>query len=156
MWRGSVVSIHITHAEGAPMTDIEEAHALPGRGIEGDRYYLGTGHFSEHFSVDHELTLIELETIEAMNRDDSIDIQPRDARRNIVTRGAPLNHLVGKEFMVGSVRALGQRLCEPCLHLTQLVDPNALQSLIHRGGLRAQILVEGHFRVGDPIYVIEE
>ncbi|MBE3560503.1 MAG: hypothetical protein IMW89_14960 [Ktedonobacteraceae bacterium] len=156
MWKGTVVSIHITHAESAPMIDIEEAHAVPGRGIEGDRYFLGTGHFSPHFGPAYEMTLIEIETIEAMRRDDGIEIEPREARRNVVTAGVPLNHLVGREFMVGEVRARGIRLCEPCFHLTQLIDPNSLSSLIHRGGLRAQILTEGVFRPGDPIFMIEE
>jgi len=62
-----------------------------------------------------------------------------------------LNHLVGREFVVGGVRLRGIRLCEPCSHLEGLTRRGVLAGLVHRGGLRAQILVGGEIRVGDPI-----
>ena len=74
--------------------------------------------------------------------------------RNIVTRNVPLNHLVGKEFTIGEVRIRGIRLCEPCDHLQKLTGKKVLKGLIHRGGLRAQILTKGTIRVGDKIQVI--
>src|SRR2546425_745966 len=84
-----------------------------------------------------------------MARDNELAIAPGEARRNVVTRGAPLNHLVGREFLVGGVRLRGIRLCEPCSHLEGLTRRGVLAGLIHRGGLRAQILVGGGIRVGD-------
>jgi len=78
-------------------------------------------------------------------------LQPGDARRNIVTRGVPLNHLVGKEFTLGGVTLRGVRLCEPCTHLEGLTEKGVLTGLIHRGGLRAQIIKDGTIRVGDAI-----
>src|SRR5437868_15351105 len=123
MWKGSAISLYITSAEGKPMISINEARAVPGRGLEGDRYFLGTGHFSPHHSASHELTLIEGETIDALNEDyPDLHLQPGDARRNLVTRGVPLNHLVGHVFQVGAVRLRGIRLCQPCLHIAQLTD----------------------------------
>jgi len=86
-----------------------------------------------------------------MARDNELAIAPGEARRNVITRGTPLNHLVGREFVVGSVRLRGIRLCEPCSHLEGLTRRGVLAGLIHRGGLRAQILVGGEIRVGDPI-----
>ena len=153
MWKGCVVSLHITQAQGQPMSEIREAHVVPGWGIEGDRYFLGKGYFSRFHGPSYEITLIESETIEALKREDAelATLQAGDARRNIVTRGVALNHLVQREFRVGSVRLLGKRLCEPCLHLTQVTHPNMLPRLVHRGGLRAQILTAGVIRVGDAI-----
>ena len=153
MWKGSVISLHMTKATNEPMQSVDEVHALPGRGLEGDRYFLGTGHFSPHFGKSYEVTLIELETIQALNEEyaELSDFQPGEARRNIVTRDVPLNHLVGREFEVGNVRMLGIRLCEPCMHIAQLTHHNVLAGLVHRGGLRAQILTEGIIRVADPI-----
>ncbi|QBD82257.1 MOSC domain-containing protein [Ktedonosporobacter rubrisoli] len=153
MWKGTVISLHITPAEGQPMRTITEAHTVPGRGIEGDRYYLGTGHFSPHHGPSHELTLIELETIQALNREypELAHFTPGEARRNIVTRDVPLNHLVQHEFRVGEVVLRGIRLCEPCFHIAQLTHHNVLTGLIHRGGLRAQILTAGIIRPGDEI-----
>ncbi len=153
MWKGSVVSLQIASGEAQPMTAIEHAHTVPGRGIEGDRYYLGTGHFSKQGKKSYEITLIEIETLEALKRDYGFELPPLDARRNVVTVGVPLNHLVWKEFYVGEVKLLGRRLCEPCFHLVKLTGNHlALTGLLHRGGLRAQILTEGVIHLGDPIY----
>jgi|SRR5579875_214653 MOSC domain-containing protein YiiM len=153
MWKGSVISLHIATAAGQPMISITEAHAVPGRGIEGDRYYLGTGHFSEHHGPSYEITLIELETILALREEykELASFSPGEARRNIVTRSVPLNHLVRREFRVGEVYLRGIRLCEPCLHIVELTHHSVLTGLIHRGGLRAQILTEGIIRIGDEI-----
>jgi len=152
---GEVVSIHISpEAEGA-MRSIGTVRAVPGRGLEGDRYFRAAGTYSNRPGTGREVTLIELEAIEAMARDNEVQITPGDARRNVVTRGVALNHLVGREFRVGGVRLRGVRLCEPCSHLEGLTRRGVLDGLVHRGGLRAQILTEGEIRVGDPIEPLE-
>ncbi len=152
MWRGLVVGMQISEAEGRPMVTIEQARAVPGRGLEGDRYYLGTGHFSAMHGPSYEITLIEIETIEGLKRDYEYKLEPKESRRNLVTSGVALNHLVEQEFFVGEVLLRGIRLCEPCFHLANLTHHTALSGLIHRGGLRAQILTEGIIHVGDEIY----
>lgn len=151
MWEGEVVSIHICKTAGAPMVSVQEVKAVPGRGLEGDRYFSEKGFYSDNPGPDRELTLIEIEAIEALERDYGTRIQPGDARRNVVTRGVPLNHLVGREFKVGDVRLRGIRLCEPCAHMANLAHEKALPGLVHRGGLRAQILEGGILRKGDGI-----
>ncbi|MCE9582193.1 MAG: MOSC domain-containing protein [Planctomycetes bacterium] len=151
MNNGEVVSIHLCHAAGAKATSVQQARALPGKGLEGDRYGLGTGSYSHKPGPSRELTLIEIEALEGLKRDDGLDLAPGDSRRNVVTRGVALNHLVDREFFVGEVRAKGIRLCEPCARLAELTDPKAHTGLIHRGGLRAQILNEGTIRVGDAV-----
>jgi MOSC domain-containing protein YiiM len=98
-----------------------------------------------------ELTLIEAEAIEALKRDYDVDLAPGEARRNVVTDGVPLNHLVGHEFQIGEVRVRGIRLCEPCGHLQALTGRPVIKGLRHRGGLRAQILNQGVIRVGDVV-----
>lgn len=150
---GHVVSIHIAAEGEAPPRSVDAAYAVPGRGLEGDRYYSSTGTFSNRPGTGREVTLIEMEAIEAIARDNEISISPGDARRNVVTRDVPLNHLVGRDFLVGSVRLRGVRLCEPCEHLEGLTRRGVLGALVHRGGLRAQILTEGTIRVGDRIEV---
>jgi hypothetical protein len=37
-------------------------------------------------------------------------------------------------------------LCEPCAHLERLNQKGVLRALIHRGGLRADVLVAGLIR----------
>ena len=78
------------------------------------------------------------------------------SRRNIVTRGVALNHLVGKEFSIGAVVLRGTRLCDPCAHMEKLTVKGAMRGLIHRGGLRAEIIAGGVIRIGDPIVVLED
>jgi MOSC domain-containing protein YiiM len=133
------------------MRSVDWVRAIPGKGLEGDRYFEASGTYSDSPGPGREVTLIESEAIEAMARDNGITIPEGASRRNVVTRGAPLNHLVGMEFDVGPVRLLGIRLCEPCSHLESLTRKGLIAGLVHRGGLRAQILTEGDIRIGDPI-----
>jgi MOSC domain-containing protein YiiM len=148
MWQGNVVSIHIAPEAGAPMVSVQDVRAIPGRGLEGDRYFTGRGHYSGKASeAGREITLIEIEAIEALEGF-GIKITPAESRRNIATQGVPLNHLVGATFRVGTVHLRGTRLCEPCKYLDKLTQPGVMKALIHRGGLRAQILNEGTIRVG--------
>ena len=150
MFEGTVISINITPKAAAPMQSVNEVRAIPGRGLEGDRYFLRQGTFFKP-QPDRELTLIEAEAIEAMKHELNVDYGLGDSRRNIVTRGVPLNHLVGKEFWVGEVKARGIKLCEPCAHLQRLTNEKVIPGLVHRGGLRAQILTEGTIRVGETV-----
>ncbi len=124
--------------------------AIPGVGLEGDRYALKQGTFFKP-EPDFELTLIELEALEALKRDYEIDLAPGHARRNLVTSGVALNHLVGRDFRIGGVRIRGIRLCEPCSHLQALVGLPVIKGLRHRGGLRAQILSRGTLKAGDEV-----
>lgn len=150
MWSGQVESIHIAPEAKASMRRVDQVEAVPGAGLEGDRYFLKQGTFYKP-EPDFELTLIEAEAIDAMKRDYKTDLPAGDARRNVVTRGVPLNHLVGREFTIGDVKVKGIRLCEPCSHLEALVSLPVIKGLRHRGGLRVQILTQGVIRTGDVI-----
>jgi MOSC domain-containing protein YiiM len=160
MWEGNVVSIHVATEASAPMRSITEVRAFPGRGLEGDRYLAGTGFYSKKSSHGgREVTLIEIEAVEALfggalNAEGErfgIKLAAADTRRNIATSSVPLNHLVDREFWVGAVLMRGTRLCEPCQHLDDLTQHGVMSGLIHRGGLRAQILSEGVIHVGDTV-----
>src|SRR4029077_20433921 len=150
MWTGTIESIHIASAAEAATQSVDQARAIPGVGLEGDRYARKQGTFFKPLP-DFELTLIEVEALEALKREYDVDLAPGDARRNVVTRGVPLNHLVGQEFAIGDVRVRGIRLCEPCSHLQALTGQPVIKGLRHRGGLRAQILSEGKIHVGDAV-----
>lgn len=151
MWQGTVVAIHITAAAKGPMMPVNEARAVPGKGLEGDRYFSKVGTYSNNPGSGRDVTLIEIEAIEALKRDYGTELPPADSRRNIVTRGVPLNHLIGRDFKVGEVTLRGIRLCEPCSHLESLSRKGVQRGLIHRGGLRTHILSGGMVRVGDKI-----
>jgi MOSC domain-containing protein YiiM len=147
-----VAEILTANSPASEMTSRSEARAVPGKGLEGDRYFCGTGTFSPPAPRgDFEITFIEREQIEAFARESGLPFTSRHARRNIVTEGVALNDLAGSEFYVGDVRIRGIRLCEPCHYLAKISFAEALKGLSHKGGLRAQILSEGLIRVGDRI-----
>jgi MOSC domain-containing protein YiiM len=148
---GTIVSIHIAPSAAAPTQQVAEVRAVAGRGLEGDRYFTGSGTYSKPGATSAKVTLIESEALEALKRDYKIELNPGDSRRNIVTRGVPLNHLVGREFTIGAVTLRGIELCEPCAHLQKLTQPGVMRGLIHRGGLNAEILTDGMIRAGDAV-----
>ena len=141
---GTVSGILIAPAAEAPLVRVDAADALPGRGLAGDRYARGDGTFSGP-GRGYDVTLVEAEVL------DGIELSWEDARRNIVTTGISLNALVGKRFHIGSVECVGRRLAEPCAHLEKLARPGLLRPLVHRGGLRADILSGGTISIGDEI-----
>jgi MOSC domain-containing protein YiiM len=155
MTSGHVVGIFIAPSGRAPLTSQQSIVAVPARGLKGDRYFNGTGTFSKAGKLpqSQEVSLIESEAIEAVQREESITLEPGASRRNIITRDVALNHLVDQEFHVGEVRMKGIKLCEPCGHLEGLTQEGVKKALIHRGGLRAQILTQGTIHVGDPIAI---
>jgi hypothetical protein len=141
---GVVVGILIAPEAEAQLTRVESVAALPGHGLDGDRYAKGTGTFNAP-GRGYQLTLVEADVL------DEIELSWEDARRNLVTTGISLNTLVGKQFRVGPVTCVGARLAEPCSHLERLARPGLLRPLAHRGGLRADILTPGTIAVGDKV-----
>jgi MOSC domain-containing protein YiiM len=141
---GSVAAILIAPAAEATLVRVESANAVAGRGLKGDRYHDGRGTFSGP-GHGYQLTLVEAEVL------DELELPWEDARRNIATRGIDLNALVGRRFTVGPVECIGRRLAEPCAHLERVSRPGLLRPLVHRAGLRADILSGGTIALGDPV-----
>ena len=127
----------------APVMLVDEAVAIVGRGLQGDRDADGTGTFASGRSGSA-LTLIDAAVLDTFDGD-------LDHRRNVVVRGTNLNALVGHEFTLGEARCRGRRLCEPCAHLDRLNGGGILRPLVHRGGLRADVIRDGTIRLGDRL-----
>ena len=148
---GTVEGLFRAAQAAAPMESLERATVVAGIGVEGDRYSLGSGRFSAPGRAGQDLTLIEAEAVEALLGEHGIELAPGDARRNVVTRGIDLNALVGRHFRIGDVPCYGQRLAEPCSWQQQLTPPGTLRGLVHRGGLRADVLASGTIALGDRV-----
>ena len=153
MEKPCVEAIHIAPAMGESTVAVGEVEAIAGEGLKGDRYETGEGRPPEKQGGKRAATLIEAEAIEAIARDYDLHLDPGQSRRNITTRGVALNHLVGRTFRVGGATLRGVELCEPCNYLEGLTKEHVRQALVHRGGLRAEIVGSGTIRVGDPIEV---
>ena len=156
-WRGGrLLHTHIAPAASIKMQELAEANFVAGRGIEGDRYFLGTGTYSAK-PDSREVTVFEMEVLEALARNDPpvqsgpIKIEPTDHRRNLTVRGVPLNHLVGQRFRVGSAVLFGGRLNFPCKYLEKLLGLPVYLPLYNRSGLNCRIEKGGIVCRGDPV-----
>ena len=126
------------------------------KGTFGDRYYNQEGTFSNKGEIkpDRDVTLIEIEKIDALNKEYNLDITAEDLRRNIVVSNCDLNSLVDKEFQIGEVVLKGLRLCEPCKYLSdKLNNEEVLSQMIHKAGLRAQIIKSGSIDLNSQVEV---
>ena len=150
---GWVIGIYTSPIRMQPMVPVDSIKVEPGQGIEGDRYGLLAAKYGKKLGPQFELTLIEAEAVEAFARDYGVPFTAAESRRNVATRDVALNHLVGREFRIGEVSLRGIKLCEPCRLLADITGKDVIRGLRHRGGLRAQVLVQGMIRIGDAVEV---
>jgi MOSC domain-containing protein YiiM len=146
-----LASIFIAPTAAGPIVSLSSARLIPGRGIEGDRYFAGAGSFSRWPGTGRAISLIAAEAIDAILSERGIDLSAGRHRRNLVTRGVALADLIGRRFRIGGVLLRGERLCLPCQHLERLTEPGVFQAMNYRGGLRADVLEGGTIDVGDAV-----
>ena len=143
---GKVVEIGIAHNKGNQIEQVNQIEALQGKGLLNDRKFKELNH------KDCQIKLIEIENINYYNNITKTNIPPLDFRRNIVTQNIRLNGLIGQEFFVGTVKLKAHDLCRPCKYLQEkLKADNFVKELLHRAGLRCEILTSGKIKVGDII-----
>jgi MOSC domain-containing protein YiiM len=139
---GTVEGITLVVDASGAISRVEAAQARAGEGLAGDYHT--------------DLTLIAAEALEGLRDDTGIELAGHETRRNVLTSGIDLNALVGRRFSVGSVEAVGVELAEPCTKLQRLSgEPGVLRGLVHRGGLRADVVRGGRIAVGDGIRVAQ-
>jgi len=153
MGTGRVLGIYTAPAEGAPMVAHATIEAFAGKGLAGDRYAIEAGTYSGKRIEDAQraVTLIERESLDHLEREHGIVLDPLQTRRNLLVEGVALNDLIGVEFTVGGVPLRGVDLAHPCSYLQDLTEPGVLLGLQDRGGLRCEILTGGTVTVGDPV-----
>ena len=145
-----VFKLGITSDNNKKIQEVESINVLANKGIVGDR------HFDDYNDPYCQLSLIESENIDYYNTKFGLNINYVDFRRNIITRGIQLNHLVGKKLKIGNVEVEGIDLCRPCKHLTEILNQdNILKEFLRKGGLRCQILSSSKISVGDVIKILD-
>ena len=149
---GKVVGLFTVGRRAEPMKKTEQFSALAGRGIEGDRYFLGTGTYSKKPEPGRQVTLIQTEVLESLKDKFNITVKPEECRRNVITMGIEINNLVGTEFFVGTVRLRAHRITQPCLYLEKFLgQPGLYKELWDNGGISCEILTDGVIKEGDII-----
>jgi MOSC domain-containing protein YiiM len=150
-WAGTVTGLHRCPRSFLPMSDEDQLTLVTMSGVEGDRYARGEGFYSDRPEEGRQITLFEEETLDALWRDHKVRLAPAEHRRNVTTRGVPLNHLVGRRFRLGPTLLEGTRLSTPCRHIEQLTGQEIFNVLLNRSGLHARILEGGIVRRGDRL-----
>ncbi len=151
-WTGTLRAIYTAPQAKAPMRSLDAARAVPGRGLEGDRYFYGEGAFSRWPGPRREVTLIDADALAEAEAAFGVAVSAGEHRRNLVVAGVPLADLIKKTFVVGGVRMRGVRVCAPCKYLARVTGQAAIfDALVGRGGLRAEVLTEGTIRAGDAV-----
>jgi MOSC domain-containing protein YiiM len=152
-WSGVVAHLHITARAFLPMMPQQAIDLVAGEGIVGDRYRIGTetGFYSDKPEEGRQVTLFEEEVLEAIRRDYRMEVLPEEHRRNVTTRGVPLNHLVGRRFHLGECLVEATRLSVPCRHIEEILGKAVFDPMVHRSGLNCRILKGGTLRLGDAI-----
>jgi len=154
--RGRVEAIHVAPEAGEEMHSRAAVEAVAGKGLRGDRYFEAAGSWSGGGGralppEDRALTLFEAEVLEIVERDEGIELEPADHRRNVTTRGVAVDHLLDERFRIGEAVCEGVEICEPCAYLEGLTEEGVLAALVHRGGLNVRIVESGTIAVGDEI-----
>ena len=150
-WLGRIEHIHVTDVGSSRMRSLAEARVIADRGIEGDRYFLGTGTYSKRPGPDRQLTLIAAEVLDELANEHGIELAPHEHRRNLTVSGIPLNGLVGHRFRVGPLLLEAVRLNQPCKWLERMTGKPVYMPLMNRSGLNCRVLEGGTIRVGDPV-----
>ena len=154
MFTGRLVGIYTTTEAAEPLTPATELRAIEGVGLDGDRYAKQAGTYSNRPGPHRQVTLVEREVIASVNDESGVDLGEHETRRNLVTEGVPLLHLIGRSFRIGDVVLRGIKSCPPCAHLEKLTRPGVRAALENRGGLRAEIVKGGTLRIGDEITAV--
>ena len=146
---GKIIGIQITSDGEGKLASVNQVKAVAGQGLEGDRYFNRTGTYSKKHKPSREGNLYRGGGAGGVAARIRIGIEPVGKPPQHHHARVALNHLVGKAFRVGEAAFQGLELCEPCGHLEQLTGRQVRAGLVHRGGLRTQILETGIVRVGD-------
>ena len=138
MQQGSIVNIHIARVKGTPSDPVQEANAISGMGLKGDRSCAERNM--------RQVLLMDKETL------DEFELEPGQIKENITTTGVDMSQTQpGQVFFIGdtiTMEIVGE--CEPCGKMNAL-QPGLLNRINHRRGMLAIVINGGSFKVGDSI-----
>jgi len=140
MQQGSITNLHIARVKGTPSDPVQEATALSGKGLDGDR----------SCSADNvrQVLFMDKETLDRM------DLQPGQIKENITTNGIDMSQAkAGQVFFVGdavTMEVVGE--CEPCGKM-DAIRPGLREIINGQRGMLAIVINGGPIKVGDTVRI---
>ncbi len=142
---GKVEWIGFRSAHRAPMTIVQSARLIAGRGIEGDhRAVKGGGK--------RQVTLIQQENLPTIAKLAGIDqVVPDALRRNFVVSGINLCALIGRYFQIDNVVLQGSGDCHPCARMAEALGEGWYNAMRGYGGINAIVCEGGEVTIGSAV-----
>lgn len=140
MQQGTIVNLHIARVKETSSDPVQEAAAISGMGLEGDR--------SCKANNPRQVLVMDKETL------DELQLKPGQIKENITTTGLDLSKTeAGQVFFIGNdvtMEIVGE--CEPC-HKMDAIRQGLRERLNHRRGMLATVINGGAIKVGDSIRI---
>ncbi len=144
--RGRLEWIGLRTARDAPTRIVTAVEAAPGKGLAGDR-------FRGSEASKRQVTLIQAEHVEVMQKLLGQAIDPALLRRNLLVSGINLYALRHARFRVGVLLLEGTGICAPCSRMEQALGPGAFNAMRGHGGITARVIEGGELKVGDEVWM---
>ena len=140
MLQGSIVNLHLARIKETPSDPVQEAMAISGKGLEGDRSCLERNI--------RQVLLMDKETL------DELDLKPGQIKENITTSGLDLSQTkAGQVVFIGdqvTMELVGE--CEPCRKM-DAIRPGLQSVLNGQRGMLAVVISGGAIKVGDTVRI---
>ena len=140
MQQGTIVNLYLAQKSHAPVKPVQEATAIAGKGLEGDRYC--------NERIVRQVLIMDKETL------DELELEPGIIKENVTTTGLDLSQTkAGQVVFLGdevTMELVGE--CDPCERM-DIIRPGLRQILDHRRGMLAVVINGGPIKVGDSIRV---
>ena len=150
---GELISIYIAKQAGESMRRVDQAEAVKSRGLSGDRYASGSGHW--HATDACDVTLVSAEELDAAERRVGQLLPEGWHRRNLVVKGIALAAVRRRNIRIGDALFAFHRLRPPCGYLDRISGAGSAKALGKAGGIGLKVLENGVIRVGDSVCLLD-
>ena len=140
MPQGSITNLHIARVKGTPSDPVQEANAISGLGLEGDR--------SAYEGNTRQVLLVDKAIL------DEADLNPGQVKENITVTGLDLSGAkAGQVLSIGdsvTMEVVGD--CEACGKM-DAIRMGLKDSLDGKRGTLAKVLNGGAIKIGDSVNI---
>ena len=140
MPQGTITNLHIARVKGTPSDPVQEATAISGLGLEGDRSAY-EGNTRQVLFVDKEIL-------------DEAGLVPGQVKENITVTGMNVSQVQpGQVFTIGdsvTLEAVGD--CEACGKM-DAIRMGLMDEIQGKRGMLAKVINGGSIKVGDSVTV---